>query len=289
MGVISNDPLKGVRANEVGNEEIERKNPWIPDISVADIAASKLKQHRFEDDAPALYNNIGKVEQLNANKDGLLGEFGESKYDSPVMFNPNDDKIQNERFEKQSGLAQIGAGLAKGVIIAGTTFVDGIAMMTLGLAKGIHNTQDGDKTTGFLDGLWNNEVTKAMQSINDWAEDTFKNYYSTNQERYTWSKDNILSANFIGDKILKNMGFMLGAYGSGAVLTAGRMLPRAIAGISKNVFKSTGRTMARAAKSTQAIEGSFISAVSEGGIEALNNSTEWKKTQIERLKTEPNK
>lgn len=277
------EPLKGIRTNDVGNDEISRR---IPTYSSADIIASKLKKRQTFDDNLALNNNIGTVKQLNSDRDGLLGEFGESKYDDDIMWNPNADKIQNARFEKQSGLTQIGAGLAKGVITAGTTFVDGVAMLTLGLANGIHNVQDDDAKTGFWDGLWNNEITKAMKSINDWSEDVFKNYYSTNQERSPWySSSNLLSANFLGDKILKNMGFMVGAYGSGAVLTAGKLLPKTMFNAVKSLG-GTSKAAYRTAKSVAALEGSAISAISEGGIEALNNSTEWRKAQIEKLNLE---
>ena len=59
--------------------------------------------------------------------------LGESVYDSPVLFNPSQDKIQNIRAEEQSGILQLANGLGKGIITVGTTFVDG----TLGLLWGL--------------------------------------------------------------------------------------------------------------------------------------------------------
>jgi len=288
--VESIKPLKGIRVNETGDTQVNIKNlneqvqNALLESSYGNYLTNKsLRNKEMTNTDYLAESNFGSAKQLYLNQDEGA-EYGQSKYDyeNGVMFNANADAIQNNRFERQSGLTQIGAGLAKGIITAGTTFVDGVAMMTLGLVKGVANKLDDDPTTGFLDGMWNNEITKAMQSINDWSEDVFKNYYSTNQERNTWSKDNILSANFLGDKILKNMGFMVGAYGSGAVLTAGKMLPKAMAGLTKAVG-GTGRTMYRVAKSIAAIEGSLISAISEGGIEALNNSTEWEKLQTSKL------
>lgn len=286
--------MKGIRANEVGNEQVNNTNDYNSKLEsfANDILATEFKNRELANrrankeifDPNNISNNdFGTSKQLYLDEDPLA-EFGQSKYDreAGVMFNANADAIQNNRFERQSALTQIGTGVAKGIITAGTTFVDGLAMFSYGLIKGAYNRADNDPTTGFLDGMWNNEITQTMNAINNWSEETFKNYYSTNQERNTWSKDNVLSANFLGDKMLKNMGFMVGAYGSGAVLTAGKLLPRAMAVITK---KATGSTMkaVRALKSTAMVEGSAISAVSEGGIEALTNSTEWKKLQVQQL------
>lgn len=263
---------KGIRTNELGNDLLDVDKYEALKESINNFSR-KTDSWNGQNYADRLTN--GNVIQLDKRYDGPLADYGSSRYDEDITFDPTADKIQNQRFENQSGLAQIGAGLAKGVVTAGTTFVDGVAMMTLGVAKGIKNKLDDDPNTGFIDGMWNNEVTKTMQSINELSEDIFKNYYSTNQERGAWySMDNILSANFLGDKILKNMGFMVGAYGSGAVLTAGKLLPKALGALTKS---------AKVAKTVAAIDGSLISAISEGGIEALNNSTEWKKAQIKTL------
>lgn len=263
---------KGIRTNELGNDLLDVDKYEALKESINNFSR-KTDSWNGQNYADRLTN--GNVIQLDKRYDGPLADYGSSRYDEDTMFDPTADKIQNQRFENQSGLTQIGAGLAKGVVTAGTTFVDGVAMLTLGVAKGIKNKLDDDPNTGFIDGMWNNEVTKTMQSINELSEDIFKNYYSTNQERGAWySMDNILSANFLGDKILKNMGFMVGAYGSGAVLTAGKLLPKALGALTKS---------AKVAKTVAAIDGSLISAISEGGIEALNNSTEWKKAQIKTL------
>lgn len=270
--------LNGIRTNEVGNEII--------DNTVEEDALARFRGKSASNTTGYADANINGIRnQFDLRSGNPLADYGQSKYDieNGAMFDPTFEKIQDNRFERQSGLTQIGAGLAKGVVTAGTTFVDGIGMLTVGIAQGIYNKLDEKKETRFLDGLWNNAVTQAMQGINEWSEDVFKNYYSTNQQTEPWySKDNILSANFLGDKILKNMGFMVGAYGSGAVLTAGKMLPKTIF----NVYKGIGgasKSAYRAAKSVAALEGSAISAISEGGIEALNNSTAWKKEQLTEL------
>lgn len=270
--------LKGIRANEVGNE-IKSNNITTDEILGLAQSAMSYNDELYSGQTNEQNHYLLNTPELGVHRmenDGsLLSSYGGSKYDDEILFDPTNDTVQNNRFKKQGALTQIGAGLAKGVITAGTTFVDGVAMLTLGIANGIANKLDDNPNTGFMDGMWNNEITKAMQSINDWAEDTFKNYYSTEQERSKWySASNIFSANFLGDKILKNMGFMVGAFASGSVLTGAKLLPKALGVLTKS---------AKVAKSAAALEGSLISAVSEGGIEALNNSTEWEKSQIEKL------
>ena len=271
--------LKGIRANASGNDFSDRYS------EMANKYANIAAQNRYN-----VANNIERHELAmnptlinKSDINGLLADFGNSKYDAPFTFQYSDEAIRDNRWREQSALTQIGAGLAKGAVIAGTTFLDGVAMWTYGIGKGIANKFDDDPKSGFWDGIWNNEITKAMQSINELAEDVFKNYYSTAQEEGPWySAANLKSANFIGDKFLKNIGFMVGAFGSGNVLAAASRLPRLIAGASK-LLGGTGRTMYRAAKTTAMLEGSVISAVSEGGIEALNGATEWRKTQIQNL------
>jgi len=52
-----------------------------------------------------------------------------------------------------------------------------------------------------------------MSYIQDEMEEIAPNYYSEAEKNNPWYT-NILSANFIGDKVLKNMGFTIGALGA---------------------------------------------------------------------------
>jgi hypothetical protein len=65
------------------------------------------------------------------------------------------DNLQNTRGELQPWYAQIGAGLAKGAVLAGTTFADGI----IGTIVGIGNAA----ATGTFSGFWDNPFSNAMQ------------------------------------------------------------------------------------------------------------------------------
>lgn len=264
--------LTGIRANETGEETVTNEQN-----------GRLVNKHGY--DLGAVFNtnyagrNIGEnIQQLDTRTDGLMADYGNSKYDEGPMFAPTPDKIQNQRFDNQWGITQVALGAAKGVIKAGTTFADGLATWTLGVGTGVKRAieaEDGKRLDAFGSGLWDNEVSKAMNSIDEWAEDTFKNYYSTNQERSAWySYDNLISGNFLGDKLLKNIGFSVGAFYSGSVLSKIGMLPKLMRAISKSN---------KVAKSTAAITGAFVSAVNEGSIEALNNTKDWEKAAIEEV------
>ena len=94
-----------------------------------------------------------------------------------------------------------------------TTFADGI----LGTAAGLINVATGgeDGKSSF-DDFWNNPVTQYLQSVNNYSEKILPNYYSQAELDAPWYKQ-IISANFIGDKFLKNVGFAVGAAYSGKI------------------------------------------------------------------------
>lgn len=199
---------------------------------------------------------------------GFVG-VNDSMFDEDITSATQLDNLANTRGELQPWYAQIGAGLAKGVILAGTTFLDGTLGLVLGGAQAI--------AEGRGSALWDNPFSKAMQSINEWSEEALPNYYTDAERNEPWY-ENIFTANFLGDKFIKNLGFTVGAFYSGGVTAAGlkaTKLPQIIGAIAKS---------SRAPAIVTSGVGATISAVNEGRIEALNNSTDWfnlHKTQLD--------
>jgi len=72
------------------------------------------------------------------------------------------DNLNDLRSDKQPWYSKIFNGVGKGVVLAGTTFLDGTIGFINGVGQGIYNLGDGDSNTGFLDGLWNNETSKYL-------------------------------------------------------------------------------------------------------------------------------
>nr|DAG93651.1 MAG TPA: Structural protein [Crassvirales sp.] len=186
--------------------------------------------------------------------------WGESMFDEPTATEAQFQELEDIRAENQPWYAQIGAGLAKGAILAGTTFLDG----TVGLIFGAGTAIGEDRWSG----LWDNDFSKAMQSFNDWSEQALPNYYTRAEQEQPWY-ENIFTANFLGDKFIKNLGFTVGAFYSGGVTAAGlkvTKLPQLIGAIAKS---------SKAPAIVNSAVGATVSAVNEGRIEALNNSKDW--------------
>lgn len=195
--------------------------------------------------------------------------WGESIWDNRNANQASFENLRDIRAENQPWYAQIGAGLAKGAILAGTTFLDGTLGLLFGTGEAIRRGFDDDYTkSGAVAGLWDNDFSKAMQSVNEWSEQALPNYYTRGEQEQPWY-ENIFTANFLGDKFIKNLGFTVGAFYSGGVAAArleATKLPQLIGAIAKS---------SKAPRIVTSAVGATISAVNEGRIEALNNSKDW--------------
>lgn len=209
----------------------------------------------------SLYDARAHGEQMvQSSLEGTTTPWGESMFDEPTATEAQFQELGDIRAENQPWYAQIGAGLAKGAILAGTTFLDG----TVGLILGAGTAISEDRWSG----LWDNDFSKAMQSVNEWSEQALPNYYTGAEQEQPWY-ENIFTANFLGDKFIKNLGFTVGAFYSGGVTAAGlkaTKLPQLIGAIAKS---------SKAPKIVTSAVGAVTSAVNEGRIEALNNSKDW--------------
>lgn len=209
----------------------------------------------------SLYDARAHGEQMVATSlEGTATPWGESMFDEPTATEAQFQELGDIRANNQPWYAQIGAGLAKGAILAGTTFLDGTVGLVLGAGTAIGE--------GRWSGLWDNDFSKAMQSVNEWSEQALPNYYTRAEQEQPWY-ENIFTANFLGDKFIKNLGFTVGAFYSGGVTAAGlkvTKLPQLIGAIAKS---------SKAPAIVNTAVGATISAVNEGRIEALNNSKDW--------------
>lgn len=189
--------------------------------------------------------------------------WGESMFDEPTATEAQFQELGDIRAENQPWYAKIGAGLAKGAVLAGTTFLNG----TLGLVAGVGTAVTEDKWSG----LWDNDFSRAMDSLNKGAEEVLPNYYTQDELNQPWYT-NIFTANFWGDKFIKNIGFTVGAFYSGGVYSKGLgAIMQAVKAGSKATSMVTSGV------------GSVISAVNEGSIEALNSANEFEEAYKPKL------
>ena len=149
----------------------------------------------------SLYDARAHGEQMVASQlENTATPWGESMFDEPTATEAQFQELGDIRAENQPWYAQIGAGLAKGAILACTTFLDG----TLGLLFGVGTAFN----EGRVSGLWDNDFSKAMQSVNEWSEQALPNYYTKAEQEQPWY-ENIFTANFLGDKFIKNLGLVI--------------------------------------------------------------------------------
>ena len=199
--------------------------------------------------------------------------WGESMFDEKNATDEQFKNLGDIRAENQPWYAKIGAGLSKGAILAGTTFLDG----TLGLLVGAGTAMK----EGRWSALWDNDFSRAMQATNEWSEKVLPNYYTQEELEGPWY-ENVFTANFLGDKFIKNLGFTVGAFYSGAV-TGGALgaAKGAVVGSAKalGATMSQLKTIANTTTHVASAVGALTSAVNEGRIEALNNSKDWFENQ----------
>ena len=207
-------------------------------------------------------------------------KLGQSYFDQDVYNKEEFENAGDVRAENQPAIIQAINGTTKGAILAGTTILSGTIGILYGIASAAIN-QDFSK-------LWDNDVTRIAQAINDDAEEWLPNYYTKQQTEGSWySPSNIFSTNFIFDKVIKNIGFTVGAAYSGGLYTKGiDLVAKGLGGL--RAMALTGKTfkeaaelgaramnMSNATRVTKALVGSVFSATAEGTIEALNNSKDY--------------
>lgn len=180
--------------------------------------------------------------------------WGDSMFDE-TYANEEDyqNNLQDIRATNQPWYSKLGAGIAKGVALAGTTFLDG----TVGLIAGV-GTAIGD---GRISGIWDNEVSNSLSELNRELETALPNYMTKEEQENPWYK-NIGTMNFWANNIIKNLGFTVGAFYSGGAWT------KALKGIG----------WLKGAMGAKVV-GSTLSAVNEGRIEANNSSYDFLELQ----------
>ena len=144
-----------------------------------------------------------------------LGDWGNSMYDNNALINPTANAVNDARAENQPWYAQLGAGIMKGVGLAGTTFLDGTLGLLAGISEGIYNAANGGGWEGFGEGFYNNEISRALREFNKEMEEILPNYRTQDEINNPWALRNIFSMNTFADDFLKNMGFTVGAFYSG--------------------------------------------------------------------------
>lgn len=218
--------------------------------------------------------------------------FGESRLDYEII-NPYELMDLNEaRARRQSDAEKIFNGVAKGVITMGTTFANGLLGMPLGLVEmGVGYVSDW--ITGGngvyenpLERMSGNEITSLSQEINKSSEEFLPNYYSKDESEHPW--EHVFSANFIGDKFIKNLGFTYGALAAGTTGGIGKILTNTIGGTiskgwsaSKAIAELSGNP--NIGNVIRGIYGVGMASINEASIESYNNAEDFINDNVNKI------
>ena len=189
-----------------------------------------------------------------------LSEVSSNRYDNfvPGNYNNEDAYAQNQSFgEKMIN------GVGKGLLLTGTTFLQG----TVGLVNGLAQWGADGRFASFYD----NEFNRSLDELLKKSEDALPNFYTDVEKNAKWySPDYFMTGNFLWDGVVKNMGFAAGAYFTGGVYSMGLRGLAALPGASR--LLSMGRAAEAVAASEEALLAVDKGTEAYGKIKALSDS-----------------
>lgn len=236
----------------------------------------ELPENAVMPNEPEIFSRAGKINYTSQPTD-----FGNSHWD-PGLANANEfEHYQDVRANNQPWYSKAINGLAKGAVLAGTTFLDGTIGLLTGIADMTYTAATGGNSSEVWSRLWDNPFSRAMQNITDWTEENMPNYYTEYEQEHPFT----FNTNWFFDKFIKNLGFTIGAVWSGGIYAAPFKIARVAKGLQvagKAMGLST-RTALKVPSMVSMATGTLLSATSEGRVEAINNSRDHARQQQEGL------
>lgn len=208
-------------------------------------------------------------EQSPLMQQGTGDYWGNSIYDENSATTDEWEDLNEVRAENQPWYAKLGAGVVKGLGNAATSFLSG----TVGLAYGAVSASNGGS-------FWDNDFNKAMDDFNQALEEELPNYYTRDEIENPLAWRNIFSANTLGDKLIKNLGFAVGmVYGGGVISGAlkATRLPRLLTKLTRSA--KAGRALTSLVSSTAVSAG-------EANMESYRGAAEQIKAQTSMVEME---
>lgn len=200
-GIKGVDKVRQIKAETMPMPTYDKEGNIIDESSISDYSQDIQ-----------LSNTYDLTGDLEGTTKSNTGDLGSSVYDKNILTEDDLSRVAENRADSQSALLKVTNGIAKGTVLAGTTFADGMLGSIAGIANVIYtavNKEEGEEVS-YLDAFVNNPLSNLFQSINEASESVLPNYYSKAEQEEPWYS-NVFTANFIGDKFIKNTGFTIGA------------------------------------------------------------------------------
>ena len=219
-GAMNFRQLQGENASQFFNSSLPTELEDVQNISLREYARQTMPISSNR--SVAEYANYLKQQEELLNSALENSDYGQSRYDQPIMDIGDLYNLENIRSYNQSGFNQIMSGLGKMGVLTATTFADNFIGTLFGIGNIISEASKGSIHNGWdaLNAFVENPFSVAMQELNDKAEKAMPNYYTEEEKNSPWYTQ-LWRANFIGDKFLKNVGFFAGAAASGYVSSLG--------------------------------------------------------------------
>jgi hypothetical protein len=177
------------------------RTPIVPDIPSPTIGAQPGTNKSFDD----LFNQGLSTVKFKGKENIPLSTIytGNRFPESRPGTDPEEMAARQQEWTDKWGNS-----IAKFAGTAATTFVSGTAGLLWGIGSAAANWN--------FSSLIKNDVTEAMDQTMKEFDDYAPNYYTQNERDAEFlSSDNLLTANFWGDKVFKNLGYSIGSLGGG--------------------------------------------------------------------------
>ena len=202
--------------------------------------------------------------------------YGESRFDKRMTTPAQLEDIEDSRARMQSGLGVLANSVAKMGVLAGTTAADSWIGLPAGIINLASEAVSGNISSGrdALNAIVDNPVSSYLQGINEKSENIFRNYQTAEERNRPWW-ENMFTANFIGDTIIKNAGFTIGAVvgGKAAVGVLGRMTgAKEARDAFKGLAAELGLTGKSASEVVEALAKGTTSLEKKAAVKALEES-----------------
>ena len=223
-GIRLADPKELLRQYQSGTIDFEEPkiDAYKPKPSAVNLMPQPGVEQPEQEEQPFDYSQflrqagVQNTMQEDYTREAKEAGYGLSRYDSD--YAPGMDLEQNRALE-QSNFAKIGSGILKGGVTAATTAVNTTLGTIFGAGAAMYELAadadgDGRGLMDTIDAGTNNWLSNQLVKIQNWAEEALPNYRTQEERSEQYQKEwykHMGTANFIGDSILKNFGFTVGA------------------------------------------------------------------------------
>lgn len=230
-------------AKQAGANETEQNNE--PQFDFSRPLTNAERNNMFRN------YTVNRQEVLDSIPDEVRVDYATDRIARRVPFDEWIEDPVDMTAHAQSDAGKLVNGIVKFLPYYGATLFDNTAGSVDALLHMGKDAVDGDGEFHASRSLINNLVSRAMQDFRNWSDEVLPNKRTTEEmEDEDWW--NHINANFIGDTLIKNLGFSAGAGTGGAVwAAAGR---RALGAATRSAYRTAAASMLGEKSATDALK-----------------------------------